>query len=488
MADPQGFLKYRRLEPESEEPSQRLRHYREFHEHLSKGKLREQCARCMDCGVPFCHSVGCPLGNLIPEFNDLVYKGRWRDAVDCLHQTNNFPEITGRLCPALCEAACVNRLGAEAVSIRQIELEIVEQAWAGGWIEPMTPTVETGKTVAVIGSGPAGLAAAQQLRRAGHMVTVFEKSEKPGGLLRYGIPDFKLEKHIIDRRLAQMTAEGVKFETGVDAGIDLAASYFLKKFDAVCLCGGAGVPRDLPIPGRDADGIYFALQYLTQNNRRVEGVEIPGDQVIDAAGKRVVVVGGGDTGSDCLGTALRQGAASVRQIEIMPKPPEGDNPDTPWPRWPLILRTSSSHEEGGERQWCVSATEFKVEDGHVTGLKCQQVRWEEESDSGRMTMSPVPDSEFELDADLVLLAMGFVHPVHDGLLDNLGVEYDRRGAVKVDERMMSSVDGVFAAGDMQTGAWLIVGAIAGARRMARQVDIYLMGESCLPDCDPLPRL
>jgi glutamate synthase (NADPH) small chain len=482
------FLDIPRRVPDKEAVEQRLKHYREFYRHLADDELREQCSRCMNCGVPFCHSAGCPLGNNVPEFSQLVYRGRWRDAADLLHLTNNFPELTGRLCPALCEAACVGRIEGEAVTVRQIELAVVEKAWLEGWIRPAPPSAETGKRVAVIGSGPAGLAAAQQLRRAGHAVTVFEKAARPGGILRYGIPDFKLEKRILDRRLQQLRDEGVAFETGVEAGVDLAGTYFRKKFDAVCLCVGAGQPRDLPLPGRGAQGIHFALPFLVQSNRRAAGDPVPPGREIVAAGKRVVIVGGGDTGADCLGTALRQGARSVAQIEILPQPPEEDNPETPWPQWPMILRTSTSHEEGGSRDWSVSTTAFRVQDGRVTGLDCQRVRWSRDPQTGRMAMVPLPGGEFTLDADLVLLATGFVHPVHEGLLDGLGVAYDARGNVKTDERMMTSVEGVFAAGDAQTGAWLVVGAVAGGRRMARAVDLYLMGETALPDAPLLPRL
>ena len=359
--------------------------------------------------------------------------------------------------------------------MRQIELAVVEKAWLEGWIRPMPPADETGRRVAIIGSGPAGLAAAQQLRRAGHAVTVFEKAERVGGILRYGIPDFKLGKHILDRRIRQLRAEGVAFETGVEAGVDIAGRYFRGKFDAVCLCLGAGQPRDLPIPGRGADGIHFALSFLLQSS-------------LLAAGKRVVIIGGGDTGSDCLGTALRQGAASVVQIEILPQPPEGQNPDTPWPQWPMVLRTSTSHEEGGSRDWSVRTTAFRVEDGHVAGLECQRVDWAKDPATGKMAMTPVPGSDFTLDADIVLLALGFLHPVHEGLLDGLGVEYDGRGNVRVDGGMATSVEGVFAAGDVETGPWLVVGAVAAGRRMARAIDLYLMGETALPDTPPLPSL
>jgi len=488
MADKHDFLNIERRTADKERVDERLKHFGEFSVHLSEDELRRQSARCMDCGVPFCHGAGCPLGNDIPDFNALVREGRWQDANELLHVTDNFPEITGRLCPALCEAACVNAIEGEATTICQIELAIVEKAWLEGWIQPRPPKGETGKSVAVIGSGPAGLAAAQQLRRAGHAVTVYEKAPEPGGILRYGIPDFKLGKRILDRRLAQLRAEGIDFELNVEVGVDIAGGYLLKRYDAVCLCGGAGKPRDIDIPGRDAHGIHFALEFLTQNNLRVAGEPIDADRDILATGKRVVVIGGGDTGSDCLGTSLRQGAASVAQLELLPQPPEGDNADTPWPRWPLILRTSTSHEEGGERDWSVDTLAFTTEAGRVTGLQCQRLEWAKDPATGRMSMTPIPDSEFELKADLALLALGFLQPVHAGLLDGLGVEYAPRGNVRVDDQMMTTVPGVFAAGDMQAGAWLIVGAVAGGRRMARAVDLYLMGETSLPDVPPMTRL
>lgn len=483
-----GFLEIPRRDEGLERPEKRLRHFREYLKPLDEEELRAQSNRCMNCGTPFCHGVGCPLGNLIPEFNELVYLGRWREAAERLHLTNNFPEITGRLCPALCESACVNELGGSAVTVRQIELAVVEKAWVEGWIEPRPPEVETGKRVAVVGSGPAGLAAAQQLRRAGHAVTVFEKHGKPGGLPRYGIPDFKLEKRILDRRLRQLEEEGVCFELNVEVGVDLTAGYFMKKFDALGLCGGAGMPRDLNLPGREAAGIHFALEYLVQNNRRVAGRKIPPTEEIIAAGKKVAILGGGDTGADCLGVALRQGAADVKQFEIMPRPPEGENPATPWPLRPNVLRSSGAHEEGGERWWAIETVAFLTRDGQVSGLRCRRVKWEKDPQTGRFSPKPTNGEEFEVDADLVLLALGFLHPVHDGLLDGLGVEYDARGNVKTDENMATSVEGVFAAGDMQSGASLVVGALAGGRRLARGVDLYLMGESSLPAMPPLPRL
>ena len=488
MAKHTEFIEIDRKAPAHQPVEERLGHYKEFYERMGDDELRRQSSRCMDCGVPFCHNVGCPLGNNIPDFNALVRRGRWEEASRTLHRTNNFPDITGRLCPALCEAACVNNLGGEAVTVRQIELAIVEKAWAEGWIVPRPPKVETDKRVAVVGSGPAGLAAAQQLRRAGHGVVLYERDEKPGGYLRFGIPDFKLGKDVLDRRIDQLVAEGVDIRCDVHVGEDIAPGYLMKRYDAVCLCLGARTARDLPVPGREASGIHQAVEYLAQGNREAAGETIDAAVAITARDKNVVIIGGGDTGSDCLGTALRQGAKSVQQIELLPQPPEGANPDTPWPQWPMILRTSSSHEEGGAREWSVNTTRFLVDDGRVAGVECQRLEWAKDPAGGRMKMTPVEGSAFELDADLVLLAMGFTRPVHEGLLDGLGVAYDARGNVQADDRMRTSVEGVFAAGDVQTGAWLVVGAIAGARRMARTVDEYLMGETSLPDVPERPRL
>lgn len=496
MKKADAFLTIPRRDAAKESVEERLTHYGEITKPLSADQISEQAARCMGCGVPFCHGVGCPLGNVIPECNALVAEGRWREASDMLHLSNNFPEFTGRVCPALCEASCVNALGGEAVTIRQIELAVTERAFAEGWVRPMPPDEETGKRVAVVGSGPAGLAAAQQLRRAGHAVTVFDRAERPGGILRWGIPDFKLDRSVLDRRIAQLIEEGVRFELNVEAGVDISSAYLRKKFDAVCLCGGAMVPRDLVIPGRDARGIHFAVPFLVQQNRRVAGMHVSDAEPLLATDLDVIIIGGGDTGNDCLGTALRQGAKSVVQLELLPRPPAERDPATPWPTWPFVLRRSTSHEEGGRRDWSVSTTAFKVrgaapergDPGRVCALECERVTWEKDPQTGRMEMTPVPGSGFEIKADLVLLAMGFVQPAHEGLLDGLGVKYDGRGNVKVDERMMTGVEGVFAAGDMNTGAWLVVGAIAGGRRMARQVDLYLMGETSLPDCLPAPTL
>lgn len=469
MGKVDAFLNIQRRTASLEEVDERLRHYRDFHISLSEEGLRDQASRCMDCGVPFCHGYGCPLGNLIPEWNDLVCQGRWQEACDRLHYTNNFPEITGRVCPSPCEAACTLGIGDDAVTIRQSELAIVERGWAEGWIKPLAPKEETGKKVAVIGSGPAGMAAAQQLRRKGHGVWLFERDDALGGLLRYGIPDFKLEKWVLDRRLNQMAEEGVNFELSVEVGKDLSAEYLLKRFDAVCLCMGAREARDLEVPGRELEGVHQAMEYLSQQNRRVAGKPVSGPE-INARDKKVVIIGGGDTGADCLGTALRQGALSVHQFEILPKPPAGRDESTPWPEWPLMLRTSPAHLEGGERRWSVATSRFLGKGGKLTGLKGHEVRWTDPDENGRRQMSKVKGSEFNMEADLVLLAMGFTQPEHNGLLDNLGVAYDGRGNVQAGPDLETSVPGIFAGGDVQTGAWLVVRAIAAGRRMAESVD------------------
>ncbi|MCL6644895.1 MAG: glutamate synthase subunit beta [Dehalococcoidia bacterium] len=477
MAKPTGFLEYPRETPRRRPVDQRVHDWLEVYEEFPLEKLKTQAARCMDCGIPFCHQ-GCPLGNIIPDWNDLVYRDRWRDAIDRLHATNNFPEFTGRLCPAPCEAACVLGINADPVTIKQVELEIIEYAWQAGWVKPEPATHRTGKTVAVIGSGPAGLACAQQLARAGHEVTVFERDDRIGGLLRYGIPDFKMEKRFLDRRLAQMEAEGVVFRPGVNVGKDIDARELLEEFDAVCLAGGATQPRDLQVPGRELKGVYFAMEYLPMQNRRNAGDEIPEDEFITAKDKRVIILGGGDTGADCLGTALRQGAREVLQFEIMPKPPASRPPEQPWPLYPNIYRVSSAHEEGGVRDYCIMTTRLSGENGRLTTLHA--VRVEFVNENGRQVMREIPGSEFSEPVDLLLLAMGFLGPEKGGLLDQLGVQLTERGNVWADENKMTSVPGVFTAGDMTRGQSLIVWAIAEGRAAARGIDQYLMGETMLP--------
>ncbi len=469
MADPTGFLNHRRREVPYRPVEQRRGDYDEVSVPLSREDLVAQASRCMDCGVPFCHGIGCPLANRIPEFNDLVYRGRWREASQLLHATNNFPEITARICPAPCEAACTLNLGDEPVLIRHIEYQIVERAFAEGWVRPLPPARRSGKRVAVVGSGPAGLAVAQQLARAGHAVTVFEKDARPGGLLRYGIPDFKLDKRILDRRLEQMIAEGVTFETNVLVGEDLSARYLRRTFDAICLTKGAGEPRDLIVQGRGLDNVHFAIDFLVQQNRRVSGELDPAEPEILAGGRHVVVVGGGDTGADCVGTAVRQGAASVTQIEILPQPPVGRNPQTPWPAYPRILRTSSSHEEGCRRLWSVKTTRLAGTRA-VRELHAVKVDWTQQN--GRWVMTDVPGSEFALPAELVLLALGFVHVVHSGLVESMGLALEENGNIATDH-YHTSVEGVFAAGDAMAGASLVVRAIAAGREAADAIDAWL---------------
>jgi glutamate synthase (NADPH/NADH) small chain len=467
MADPKGFLSTPRETPTRRPVELRLRDWHEVYEPFGAGRLERQAGRCMDCGIPFCHH-GCPLGNLIPEWNDLVWRHDWQDAADRLHATNNFPEFTGRLCPAPCEAACVLGINADPVTIKQVEVEIIDRAFASGWVVPLPPATLTGRTVAVIGSGPAGLAAAQQLRRAGHAVTVFERDDAPGGLLRYGIPEFKMEKRHLDRRLDQMRAEGTEFRCGVEAGTGITAGELRAAFDAIVLCGGARVPRDLPLPGRSLDGIYQAMEYLPLSNRAVAAdPAAPADPAISARGRHVVIIGGGDTGADCLGTSHRQGAASVTQLEIMPRPPESRPGHQPWPTYPMIYRVSSAHEEGGERTYAVSSLEFLGDSaGRVRALRLADAKG----------FDPVPGTERELPCELVLLAMGFTGAERPGLLTDLGVEFDQRGNVGRDGAYATSVPGVFAAGDMGRGQSLIVWAIAEGRSAAAAVDRYLCGD------------
>jgi len=447
-------------------PQERLTNFNEFALRLSQNELYEQASRCMECGVPFCHNVGCPLGNPIPEFNELVATENWQLASDLLHSANNFPEWTGRLCPALCEASCVHRINGSAVTIKQIELAIVEYAWQQGWIKPILPQFSTGKRVAVVGSGPAGLAAAQQLARAGHEVVVYERDSAPGGILRFGIPDFKLEKYMIDRRLNQMKAEGVRFEVNVEIGTDISPKYLLRHFDAVCLTGGAMEPRDCSVSGRSADGIYFAMEYLIASNHAVhEGRR----SMIDAKGKSVVIIGGGDTGADCVGTAKRQGARAVTQIEVLPMPPEHRTDEEPWPLWPKVLKTSSSHAEGCERLWSVNTKAF-TGGGKVETAKACKVDWVKEN--GRFVMKEVPGSDFDIEADLVLLAMGFTHVVQEGLVADLGLETDERGNIRTRGSFHTSNPKVWAAGDSRNGASLVVRAIADGRAAAEAIEAH----------------
>ena len=473
MGNATGFIQIKRTKPHARPIHLRVKDWQEVYLPTPDKEVRDQGSRCMDCGIPFCHQ-GCPLGNQIPEWNDLVYRQRWQAAIERLHATNNFPDFTGRLCPAPCEGSCVLGINDDPVTIKNIELSIVERAFEEGWIRATPPAIRTGRRVAIVGSGPAGLAAADQLNRAGHLVTVFEKSDRIGGLLRYGIPEFKIEKRMVNRRLALLEAEGVVFRAGVNVGVDLPVANLRREFDAIVLCGGAGAPRDLEVPGRDLSGIHFAVDFLTQQNRRCEGDEISEDQVMTAAGKRVVIIGGGDTGADCLGTVHRQGALSVHQFELLPRPPESRGTDNPWPQWPRIFRTSSAHEEGGERVFSISTERFLGDDGgRVRALETVEV------EVGRSGITRIAGTESTLDADLVLLAMGFVGPERGGLLSELGVKLTERGNAWRDERWMTSEDGIFAAGDMQRGQSLIVWAIADGRHAAAAVDAYLMGESSL---------
>ena len=481
MGKATGFLEFQRKKWPTRPVAERIRDWKEVYLPYPDAELKTQGARCMDCGVPFCHQ-GCPLGNLIPDWNDLVYRDRWRDAIDRLHATNNFPEFTGRLCPAPCEGSCVLGINDDPVTIKAVEVSIIEHAFERGWVAPQRPVVRTGKRVAVVGSGPAGLAAAEQLNRAGHAVMVFERADRIGGLLRYGIPEFKMEKRFLDRRLRLMEQAGVVFQTRAHVGVDVPVADLRRDFDALVLAGGACAPRDLPIPGRELGGIHFAMEYLTLSNRRCEGDAIPDDAFITARNKRVVIIGGGDTGADCLGTVHRQGARSVHQFELLPRPPDTRAPDNPWPQWPNVFRVSSAHEEGGERVYAVSTQRFLGVGGRVQRLEAVKVDMVRAG--GRTEFRPVPGSEFALDVDLVLLAMGFVGPEKTGLLSELGVRLTERGTVWRDANWMTSLPGVFTCGDMQRGQSLIVWAIAEGRSAARGVDAFLMGHSELPA--PLP--
>jgi len=477
-----GFLEIKRKKPPARPVTERVHDWKEYYLPYPVEDLTKQAARCMDCGIPFCHQ-GCPLGNIIPDWNDLVYKGHWREALDRLHATNNFPEWTGRLCPAPCEGACVLGINDDPVTIKGVELAIIERAFDEGWVGVQPPVVRTGKRVAVVGSGPAGLAAAEQLNRAGHTVTVFERDDRIGGLLRYGIPEFKMEKRFVDRRLELMAKDGVVFRSNSHVGVNVPVATLRRDFDAIVLAGGACWPRDLPVPGRELRGIHFAMEYLTLQNKRCEGDVIADEKFVTAQGKRVVIIGGGDTGADCLGTVHRQGALAVHQFELLPRPPDERAADNPWPLWPNIFRVSGAHEEGGERVYAVATQRFLGDArGHVRALEAVKVDLVREG--GRLEFRPIPGSEFALEVELVLLAMGFLGPERPGMLSDLGVTLTERGNVWRDATWMTSAPGVFACGDMQRGQSLIVWAIAEGRSAARGVDLYLMGTSELPA--PLP--
>jgi len=482
MGKPTGFLEFERQDRGYDKPEVRRKSWKEFVKPLPDPELGKQAARCMDCGIPFCHS-GCPVNNMIPDWNNLVYRSQWEAALSTLHSTNNFPEFTGRICPAPCEAACTLNIDDNPVTIKTIECAIVDRGWREGWIKPLPPAQHTGKHVAVAGSGPAGLACAQQLARAGHRVTLFEKSDRIGGLLRYGIPDFKMEKHLIDRRIEQMKAEGVEFVTGVEVGRTVSVASLLEDHEALVMTGGTEWARDLEVPGRELKGIHFAMEYLTQQNKRGHGdseAAAAPTGTIAAAGKHVVVIGGGDTGSDCIGTAARQGAASITQLEIMPKPPEKENKELTWPNWPNKLRTSSSQEEGCERDWSVLTKRAVGSNGRVEALECVRLDWVK-GPGGRPQMAEIPGSGFRLKADLVLLAMGFLGPRKEGMVEQAGVALDARQNVRADTvNYRTSVDEIFAAGDMRRGQSLVVWAIREGRQCARAVDEFLMGSSTLP--------
>ncbi len=479
MGKPTGFMEIARKERKYAPATERVKHYKEFTIIPSDTEMSAQGARCMDCGIPYCHN-GCPINNIIPDWNEMVHRGDWQNAIAILHSTNNFPEFTGRICPAPCEAACTLNLTDQPVTIKSIECAIIDKAWEMGLVKPEIPRKRTGKRIAVVGSGPSGLACAQQLARAGHEVVVYEKNDRIGGLLRYGIPDFKMEKHLIDRRISQMQAEGVRFRPNSHIGDNISAKTLLSDFDAVVLAIGSEKPRDLEVVGRnELEGVYFAMDFLRQQNKRNAGDTIADDVAISAKGKNVVVIGGGDTGSDCIGTSIRQGAKSVVQIEILPKPPEKENKMMTWPLWPNKLRTSSSQEEGCDRHWSVNTKSVTGKDGKITHLNAIKLEWKQEG--GKWLMDEVPNSEFVLDADLVLLAMGFMHPVHEGLLQEMGIDRDSRGNIKADERQYrTSIDKVFAAGDSRRGQSLVVWAIREGRQAAFAVDEYLMGSSDLP--------
>ena len=487
MGKPLGFKDFKRETPKKIDANARIANWKEIYLNWPESDIRDQGARCMDCGVPFCHT-GCPLGNIIPEFNDLVYKGEWQKALEVLHSTNNFPEFTGRICPAPCEAACVLNINQDPVTIEYIEKSIIETGFENGWVVPQEPKIRTGKKVAVVGSGPAGLAAAHQLNKSGHTVTVYERDDYIGGLLRIGIPEFKLEKSVVQRRVDLMSEEGIKFVTGTNIGIDIKHDELLDSFDAICLTGGSTIPRDLPIPGRDLKGVYFAMEYLSQQNKELSGEYIDSDEKISAEGKKVVIIGGCDTGADCLGTAHRQGAEIIYQYELLSEPPLERSNNNPWPYWPLILRISSAHEEGGTREFSVLTKSFSGENGVLKSLQGVKIEWIQD-ENGRPIMSEIPGTEFEIEVDLVLLAMGFVHPQQEGIIDQLGIELDGRNNVNTNIQHMTNVDKVFSAGDMHRGQSLVVWAIAEGREAAYHIDKYLMGVTELPQSLPgaLPR-
>jgi len=478
MGKATGFLEIKRDRQPYRPVQERLGDFKQVMHPWPAEMLQAQGARCMDCGTPFCHK-GCPLGNIIPDWNDLVYRSRWREAVERLHATNNFPEFTGTLCPAPCEGSCVLGINDDPVTIRAIELAIVEHAFAAGWITPEPPVFRTGKKAAIVGSGPAGLAAAQQLNRAGHWVTVYERADRIGGLLRYGIPEFKMEKRLLERRLDLLRKEGIRFRVNANVGMNVPVEELRRDFDGILLAGGVALPRDLAVSGRELRGIHFAMEYLPLQNRRCEGEAIGQDQFISAKGKRVAIIGGGDTGADCLGTALRQGAGSVHQFELLPAPPKERTSENPWPLWPNVFRISTAHEEGGTREYCVSTTRFSGRDGRLERLHAVRVEFVSNG-NGRQVMREIPGTEFEIEADLVLLAMGFLGSERNGMLDQLGVRLTERGSVWVDEHWMTSVPGVFSAGDMRRGQSLIVWAISEGRQAAKAIDRYLMGSTNLP--------
>mgnify|MGYP001172763789 FL=1 len=480
-----GFKEYKRQNGSYKDENERIAHWSDIYIPQEREEIKTQAARCMDCGIPFCSS-GCPLGNIIPDFNDLVYNDQWKKALQVLHTTNNFPEFTGKICPAPCESACVLGIIDDPVSIEDIELAIVERGWEEGWIKPQPPAIRTGKKIAIVGSGPSGMAAAQQLARVGHQVTLFERNEAIGGAMRFGVPDYKLPKTYIERRAEQMKAEGVLIRTNTHVGKDISADELKNSFDVICLTGGSTEPRDLTISGRQLKGIHFAMDFLPQANRRVSGLTVHPDMDISAKGKKVVVIGGGDTGSDCIGTSLRQGASEVTQLELLPMPPKERDNSQPWPVFPRLYKTSTSHKEAMAnlghdiRMFSIATKEFVSDDnGNVTALRCVKLNWITPEDGSRPTMEEVPDSEFLIEADLILFAMGFLHPEHTGLLDDLGVEYDPRGNVATDSQFQTSVENVFAAGDMRRGQSLVVHAISEGRKLAKEVDQYLMGETFL---------